>query len=223
MKCGIKVNNRQCKNNVVSGLTIGVLDSVVYCCSSHYKKYANVDAINVPVYTSTKKVTPKEEIMNKEDMPFHGHCDCGGCTTVAEAEACHAEMVARVEEEINTTTKKEETMKTDIGIFTINYHEKGTVKCIKCSKELPISDPEGNWERGAFHSIEDLRKCLGAAPAPANPHNALINEWEAKDGTKMVSEWYANAHLANKRCLELRKGYVKPAKKGNGHWVHYAK
>lgn len=70
MKCGIKVNNRQCKKNVTSGLTIEMLDSVVYCCTQHYTQYKNTPYMDIPLYVSTQKVidtnnnTPEEETMN---------------------------------------------------------------------------------------------------------------------------------------------------------------
>lgn len=73
MKCGIKVNNRQCKKNVTSGLTIEMLDSVVYCCTQHYTQYKNTPYMDIPLYVSTQKVTttnntPEEEIMNTNTM-----------------------------------------------------------------------------------------------------------------------------------------------------------
>lgn len=69
MKCGIKVANRQCKKNVTSGMTIEMLDSVVYCCTQHYTQYKNTPYMDIPLYISTQKVTstnntPEEEIMH---------------------------------------------------------------------------------------------------------------------------------------------------------------
>lgn len=69
MKCGIKVANRQCQHPITSGLTINMLDSVVFCCTQHYNKYKNTPYMDIPLYISTQKViptnnTPEEEIMN---------------------------------------------------------------------------------------------------------------------------------------------------------------
>lgn len=76
MKCGIKVNNRQCKKNVSSGMTIEMLDSVVYCCTQHYAQYKNTPYMDIPLYVSTQKVTtnntPEEEIMNTTNIHHQG-------------------------------------------------------------------------------------------------------------------------------------------------------
>ena len=82
-------------------------------------------------------------------------------------------------------------MNTDTGIFTINYKEKGMVKCVSYSKTLPLTDPEGSWDSGAFHSIEDLRKCMGASQP-----NIVANIWQGKSGDTMQTKRFTDKKLA---------------------------
>lgn len=66
MKCGMKVDNRQCKKEVKSGATLDVVgDRVVFCCTVHYNAHS-LSADPVPskyVFVSTKKV--QEDNMNE--------------------------------------------------------------------------------------------------------------------------------------------------------------
>ena len=90
----------------------------------------------------------------------------------------------------------------DLGIFTSNHKEQGMVKCYKCTKELPVTDPENDWSKGAWHSVEDLRKCLGAAPRPTE--NVVATIWTGKQGDKMQTQRFTDKKLAIAFCQELR-------------------
>lgn len=105
-------------------------------------------------------------------------------------------------------SKEDETMKADNGIFTINHREKGMVKCVKCSKTLPITDPENDWSRGAFHSIEDLRKCMGA-PKP----NVVASTWKGKSGDTMQTKRFTDKLNAIAWAKDV-KGVFKVTGKG---------
>lgn len=261
MKCGIKVANRQCKKNVTSGLTIEILDSVVYCCTQHYNQYKNTPYMDIPLYVSTQKViptnnTPEEEIMDTTTYnPDYSDADYDQEHSFENAlaelegqpythyamsiegnfliEVCSHEDCNEHQSEVIWETRGQmccgesdckhystilclhHTPNSQDTIPTFAENGKGRAKCVKCStKEVNI-----------YHLFNDLRTCMGAAPAPARKHagSVLTKEYTTSDGTIMIGEWYQNKHLANKRLVELKKGKIKEASNKNGHWVWYPK
>lgn len=109
-------------------------------------------------------------------------------------------------------------MKTDIGIFTINHHEKGYVKCVKCSKELPISDPENDWSRGAYHrSVDEVRLCMtGNLDKPIETGFVVAKIWTGKQGDKMQTQYFnvKDRKLAVEFAKEV-SGTMKTTKTGS--------
>lgn len=231
--CNIKTRDgHQCKRSLVSGCTLEVNDQLVRCCHQHWQKYLLVADKFIPVFhfTGEKAVNIIEEAFdamdNKEkDMTrtieivteelntakaqmkeFREHPYTTNAIAWGDAVGDRIDMLT--EELKDLTNQKEETMKTDIGIFTINYHEKGMVKCINCSKTLPITDPENDWSRGAFHTIEDLRKCMGA-PQP----NIVASIWTGSSGDKMQTQRFTDKKLAIAWAKDV-KGVFKSV--GNG-------
>jgi hypothetical protein len=233
--------NKRCKNGLVSGKTLEVNGRLVKCCSLHFNTYKGkenvpvwtsteiikgmvsqevqeaegVDAFGYEVSDCESGESPlnnKEEVMKEDpNTPWNGHCNCGGCTTIGERDACFNAMIAdegvhglqpSFEEkcigcEAPADCCKDGVVTSDVRTRDFPYN------CVNCKK---------------YHaSIGDLRSCLGAAPAPgkksvgSNPE--ITTEFFKRENHKQYAI----------RLRELRGKVTKAgtAKKSNQFFISY--
>lgn len=240
-KCNIRVNNHQCKRNRTSGCTMEINGELIYVCRQHYTQYSTALVVNIPVYhftnikpvqedTMKTNIRTREQIVEelnyaKEQMeemrehPYTTYAIANGDRVGDAIDMLTAELK---EFDQNITNNKEDNNMDAIngapGIFTVNFHDKGYVKCVKCSKELPITDPENDWSRGAFHrSVDEVRLCMtGNLDKPIETGFIAAKIWTGKQGDKMETKYFnKNLRAEAVAWAKAVNGTMKTTKNGS--------
>lgn len=213
-KCNINVKGHQCKRNRQSGCTVTVNGELIYMCFQHWQKYVLSSDADTPVYhftnikpvqednTMKTNIRTREQIVEelnyaKEQMeemrehPYTTYAIANGDRVGDAIDMLTAEL--KEFDMTNITNKKEET-KMDTTIVTVNYKDKGYIRCPKCSKELLNSDPENDWTRGAYHrSVDEVRLCqTGTTVKPALTNGFVkASIWKGDNGDTMETMRFA--------------------------------